>query len=339
MRKLALLTMTAVVLLCTLFSVPSYAELNVDAADSKVNSELDSTVMDQVKAAVKQVAPDNNIKPDIHVIVEDRDGIKLEGELSQPAAKFSIFYDKKKQRVNHTSVYYQIQQQEMVLDDALQNKITNFKKTFEDKKYPFKFDSFWRIKSPYQDNEPRNYWVFWGVDQALEIDLDKGNRITAHQSFSLKQIDAKLLAKATKAINQLNYSDKIDITYVSRMRNEQDGSFFWYFYDRYEHNYIKIGVLTNKVWEAEATNIDWFDEKDFAKSFAKPKYSPTKAISIASVSVKALFNVNLTGYKVKVKLNEYTFTRDKQATIIGKINKKGQFYSLKMIPSAGALIQ
>ncbi|MCE5173614.1 hypothetical protein LQV63_30770 [Paenibacillus profundus] len=84
-------------------------------------------------------------------------------------------------------------------------------------------------------------------------------------------------------------------------------------------------------------NIDWVDDKDFAKSFAKPKYAQNKAM--ANSTVKSLFNVNLAGNKVSAKENEYTFKRDKQPTIVGKINMKGQFYSFSIIPQAGSPLQ
>ncbi|EPY12096.1 hypothetical protein [Paenibacillus alvei] len=82
------------------------------------------------------------------------------------------------------------------------------------------------------------------------------------------------------------------------------------------------------IIKSKTIYTDWKSDKDFAKSFAKPKYkyTPKQAISAASGKVKSIFIVNLAGYKVTVKLNEYTFKKDKQPTIVGKINKKGEFY-------------
>lgn len=107
---------------------------------------------------------------------------------------------------------------------------------------------------------------------------------------------------------------------------------FWYFADRYEHHRVKIDGITNQVSEVDTLKIDWTSDEDFAKSFAKPKYTQKQAISAASGKVKSIFNVNLAGYKVSVKWNEYTFKKDKQPVIVGKINKKGEFYYFSLTP-------
>jgi len=86
------------------------------------------------------------------------------------------------------------------------------------------------------------------------------------------------------------------------------------------------------IIKSKTIYTDWKSDKDFAKSFAKPKYTPKQAISAASGKVKSIFNVNLAGYKVTVKMNEYKFKKDKQPTIVGKINKEGKFYSFSLTP-------
>ncbi|EJW15223.1 hypothetical protein M5X00_07300 [Paenibacillus alvei] len=147
------------------------------------------------------------------------------------------------------------------------------------------------------------------------------------------QIDKKWLHKAANAINQLRSKEaKIKIVLISRVKDEVADSFFWYFADRYEHHRVKIDGITNQVSEVDTLKIDWTSDEDFAKSFAKPKYTQKQAISAASGKVMSIFNVNLAGYKVSVKWNEYTFKKDKQPVIVGKINKKGEFYYFSLTP-------
>lgn len=332
-RRMALLTIMAAVLTFSLFIGPAQAEPGTEATDSTVKPQLDSTVLKKVKAALEDVAKGNEMNPVFTLPMNNSNDIQIDGELSQPAAKFSVYYDKKKQRVDGATIFYHIQDKDLVLEPAVLKKVNAFIAKFDDKKNPLTFDALWRVKSPYQDNEPRNYWVFWGNDQSLIIDLDKENKISASQSYSSTQIDKKLLNKAANTINQLSSEGKINITLITREKNEIDGSYFWYFADRYENHYVKIDGITNQVTEVVDTiNIDWTSDNDFAKSFAKPKYTQKQAISAASSTVKSIFNINLAGYKVTVKMNEYTFKRDKQPTIVGKINKKGGFYCFSLIP-------
>lgn len=331
-RRMALLTVMAALLTFSLLSGPAQAEPRTEATDSTVNPQLDSTVLKKVKAALEDVAKGNEMKSDFTVSMNNSDSIQIDGELSQPAAKFSVYYDKKKQRVDRATIFYHIQDKDLVLEPDVLKKVNAFIAKFDDKKNPLTFDTLWRVKSPYQDNDPRNYWVFWGKDQSLTIDLDKENKISASQSYSSTQIDKKLLNKAANAINQLSSEGKINIALMTRVRNEIDGSYFWYFADRYEHYCVKIDGITNQVSEINTINTDWTSDNDFAKSFAKPKYTQKQAISAASSTVKSIFNINLAGYKVTVKMNEYTFKREKQPTIVGKINKKGGFYCLSLIP-------
>ncbi|MCY7486583.1 hypothetical protein M5X00_00380 [Paenibacillus alvei] len=329
-RRIALLTVMAALLTCSFFNGPVQAETHTEVIESTAKSQLDSTVLEKVKAALGDIAKGNEMKSDLKVMANNSDNIDLEGELSQPAARFTVGYDKKKQRVNNATVYYQIKDKDLALESAVLKKVNAFIAKFEDKKYPLTFNALWRVKSPYQDNEPRNYWVFWGT-ASLDIDLDKGNKIIARQSYSSAQVDKKLLNKAVNAINQLR-KEKVNLVRAERVKDEVAGSYFWHFRDHYDHHSVKIDAITNQVLEVDTIYTDWTSDKDFAKSFAKPKYTPKQAISAASGKVKSIFNVNLAGYKVTVKLNEYTFKKDKQPTIVGKINKKGEFYSFSLTP-------
>ncbi|WP_268625826.1 hypothetical protein [Paenibacillus alvei] len=189
------------------------------------------------------------MKSDLKVMANASDNIHLEGELSQPAARFNVGYDKEKQRVYSTTIYYQIKDKDLALEPAFLKKVNSFIAKFEDKKYPLTFNALWRVKSPYRDNEPRNYWVFWGT-ASLDIDLDKGNKIIARQSYSSAQVDKKLLNKAANAINQLS-REKVNLVHAERVKDEVAGSYFWHFEDYYDHHRVKIDAITNQVLEVD----------------------------------------------------------------------------------------
>ncbi|ALP34876.1 hypothetical protein ASL14_00520 [Paenibacillus sp. IHB B 3084] len=65
------------------------------------------------------------------------------------------------------------------------------------------------------------------------------------------------------------------------------------------------------------------------------RQAKTQALSAAKSKVQSLFGINLKGYTVKIKANEYTFFQKDAATVVGKINKKGAFYSLEAKPANG----
>jgi len=179
--------------------------------------------------------------------------------------------------VNNATIYYQIKDKDLALEPAVLKKVNAFIAKFEDKKYPLTFSALWRVKSLYQDNEPRNYWVFWG-NASLDIDLDKGNKIIARQSSSSAQVDKKLVNKAANAINQLSREGKINLVRIERVKDEVAGSYFWHFEDHYDHHSVKIDAITNQVLKVDTIYTDWTSDKDFAISFAKPKYTPKQAI-------------------------------------------------------------
>ncbi|SYX82951.1 hypothetical protein [Paenibacillus alvei] len=57
------------------------------------------------------------MKSDLKVMANNSDNIDLEGELSQPAARFTVRYVKKKQRVKNATFYYQIKDDLYGLDE------------------------------------------------------------------------------------------------------------------------------------------------------------------------------------------------------------------------------
>ncbi|MFW5434501.1 hypothetical protein [Paenibacillus apiarius] len=75
----------------------------------------------------------------------------------------------------------------------------------------------------------------------------------------------------------------------------------------------------------------FYAPKDIQKAFAKPYYTKEKAISAAKPMAKKHFDLDLTGYEVKVKHWEYTFTKKGQPTVTAFINEKGQFWEMRVM--------
>ncbi|MCM3292630.1 hypothetical protein M3661_21145 [Paenibacillus sp. MER 180] len=88
--RIALLTVMAALLTCSFFNGPVQAETHTEVTESSAKSQLDSTVLEKVKAALGDIAKGNEMKSDLKVMANASDNIVLEGELSQPAAKLFL---------------------------------------------------------------------------------------------------------------------------------------------------------------------------------------------------------------------------------------------------------
>jgi len=113
------------------------------------------------------------------------------------------------------------------------------------------------------------------------------------QSYSSAQVDKKLVNKAANAINQLSREGKINLVRIERVKDEVAGSYFWHFSDHYDHHSVKIDGITNQVLEVDTIYTDWKSDKDFAKSFAKPKYTPKQAIKLNPYSMSIWPDIKL----------------------------------------------
>ncbi|PNQ81103.1 hypothetical protein [Paenibacillus sp. F4] len=262
------------------------------------------------------------------------DAWTVNGTLSGTAtADFIQNYDSKKGIVQSTSIIYDAADLNKVMDNNLRSRVASFLKTF-DRDGVFKTKAVWRVYSPNDEGELKNYWVLWGHDQSLYIDLDQGNKITASIMYSLKDVKAALTNKANRSLKTLGIPSSNPFEYVFRQHEGNDT--VWNIRDDNELNNVLIGVKTGKVWAVKnELGMDWTGEKDFVKAFAKPKLSQTQALSAVKSKVQSLFGINIKGYTVKIKDNEYTFSQKGGVTVVGKINKKGAFYSLEAMPANG----
>ncbi|KAF6568522.1 hypothetical protein G9G63_01485 [Paenibacillus sp. EKM202P] len=264
----------------------------------------------------------------------------VEGELEDGTATLQTEYNKEKNRVDSTTIRYKISSLGKAMNAPLKAKVLNSAKAFDSKR-PLQFEAFWRVKSPYQTNKPSNYWVFWGAGEkasSLYVDVDQGNAITVNADYALKQVDPVLLNRAMNTFKRVS-GQRITVQHVSRYKDEKKGLSYWSFEDASEANEVKIGAVTGKVLTVSTPGMDWDDDADFKKSFASPKYTAAEALKLVKPKVQLLFNINVSGYKVKVQGNQYTFSKQQKGTdsIVAKVNKKGTFYEFSLHSSDGKM--
>lgn len=315
-------------------SVVQASEVGDSGTEKKLGS-LTTTVTNSLKKAVAELTDE----PFTFDSVSDMGSTWLvEGQLNNETAMLQVEYSKIKNRVESTIIRYKISTMDKVLDASLRQKVKSSAHDFNPAE-PLEFEAFWRVKSPYQDNNPKDYWVFWGSGErasSLYVDVASDNRITMTADYPVSKVAKTLLDRGKQAVQELSGS-KVNFQYATRFRDEGSGSSYWVLKDANEINSVRIGSKTGRLYEAATFQVDWQNASEFDKVFAEAKYTPAKAITKASPAAKKLFNMDLSGYSVSVKANEYTFTRKGQATLVGKINKKGVFYELALSPVNGKL--
>ncbi|GIO88536.1 hypothetical protein J25TS5_54680 [Paenibacillus faecis] len=336
-KKWRTIALTTTITSLLLSSAPLYAAetpAGTDYQQSISAVELDQDVTLRLTSALNKVAPGQQIQfTGVDKNIESM--WQINGTLTGKSdAEFIQQYNPTKGRVESTTVYYKAEGLKQVLDPALQTGVSSFLKTF-DTGNVFKPEALWRVYFPYQDNEPRNYWVIWGTNQSLEIDLDRNNQITAKISTPISSANSKFTNQANRALKSLGITKTIAFDYAVKYK-QGEKEFTWIYRDDNDLNRVVIGAKTGKTWAVvNEFGKDWADDKDFARSFAKPKLSKNQAIAAVKTKASSLFGLNLKGYSVTIKNNEYTFTKKGAPTLLGKINKKGKFYSLELIPANG----
>lgn len=339
--KGCLLAVTALMLLTImlLVNVLPVRATSVSATEDttvKAVSSLTSTVQARLQEAVKKLVGNETFSLD--TVTDMGKTWIVEGELKDGSAVFQTEYSKMKSRVESTTLRYKIGSMDQVLSAELKHKVVGAIESF-DRSEKLEFVSFWRVHAPYQDNAPKDYWVFWGAGDhpsSLYVDMANENRISIHAEYALASVNATLVTRAENALRNVA-GKSVDITHASRHKNEADGSFYWLFEDDNEVNSVQIGAVTGRVLKVYTPQVDWTSDRDFTASFSVSKYTPEQAKEVIAARAKRLFKMSLSGYSVKVDRNIYTFTSKGQATLIAKVNKKGNFYELRLFPFNGQL--
>ncbi|MDY8021620.1 hypothetical protein [Paenibacillus polymyxa] len=315
-------------------TIPTAAE----TTDKQVGS-LTPTVVSRLEKAVQELIGSKTAFQFDDVTDMGKTWI-VEGGLEDGTATLQTEYNKEKNRVDSTTIRYKISSLGKAMNAPLKAKVLNSAKAFDSKR-PLQFEAFWRVKSPYQSNKPSNYWVFWGAGEqasSLYMDVDRGNGITINADYALKQVDPVLLNRAMNTFKRVS-GQRITVQHASRYKDETKGHSYWSFEDANEASEVKISAVTGKVLAVSTYGVDWNDDADFKKTFASPKYTASEALKLVKPKAQMLFNINLSGYKVNVQGNQYTFSKQQKGadSIVAKVNKKGTFYAYSLHSSDGKM--
>ena len=216
-----------------------------------------------------------------------------------------------------------------VMDNALRLKLDAFLKTFEDEDIFIK-SGFWRFKANDQDHGHllQNYWVIFGPSQQLYIDVDKDNQMSAILQYKIDDSYAWMTNIARNSLKTLGIPSVKAFDYTLFTVEGKD--MLWQYRDDDNLNYVHIGSKTGKVWKVtNELGINWKNDADFKKSFAKPKLSKNKALSIAVPTVRSIFGIELKGYSVRIQENEYTSRKKEPQRLSVKSIQKAHFIRLK----------
>lgn len=332
MKKLFFTTAAITSMTLLLSSAP--AVLAASTPSSKVQEvqstlNLDQKVTKKLTDAITAVAGKQSIQFTSADTAFD-DNWVINATLTGTAeADVSLNYDSKKGIVTSTMISYSADDLNEVMGKDLSKKVDSFLKSF-DKDNKFETEAFWRVKQNVNDGGLKNYWVIWGPKQSLYVDVDRNNQVSGSIQYKIEDTQAALTNKARNSLKTLGISSLKPFDYAQLTQKDKDS--LWKYQDDSDLNYVLIGSESGKVWKVtNELGKDWNNDADFKKSFAKPKLTKSKALSVAAPKVKSIFGLQLKGYSVHIKDNEYTFKKKGATTLIGKINKKGAFYSFEAL--------
>ena len=309
---------------------PVYAAGQGEAvkAEMKTLAQLDKNVVEAAKQAMQKQAGGVPIELD-----------RISGEnadcwvISAKDSRGEVLVTKKEGKVVFVKVTLKFNE----VAANLQNTVTSTLKGM-DAKRAYVIDSVERINW-----EKENVWQFNGKDVSVSIDAQTGKVNTASLRYTAQQMNAKVVETAHKTLKSLSKGNTQvllpDVTLVKDTQRHWDQ--VWSFMDSSRTYSIIIGAKTGKVVSAtifnEFSNDNYVSDEDIPKVFAKPFYTKEKAIVAVNPMMKKVFNLDLSGYNVSSKYNEYTFTKKGKPTVIASINKKGVFYDFTVTPENGLI--
>lgn len=160
----------------------------------------------------------------------------------------------------------------------------------------------------------------------LDADTLKVKDATISYPFD-KATDKKALNAGLNALKTMNGGTAVQLDIAIHYCGEHyDG---WKFRDTLANYVVDIDSKTGKV-----TNISLWGKKEAVnksgkavKQDKKPFYTKNQAVAAAKPMVKKLFDIDLTGYDVTIKKDNYAFTKKGQPTVSANIDAKGGFWS------------
>ena len=336
MKKQTIVAVSMVALLLAAASpfinmeTPVYAAVQGEAvkAEMKTLAQLDKNVVEAAKQAMQKQASGVPIELD-----------RISGEnadcwvISAKNNRGEVLVTKKEGKIVFVKVTLKFNE----VAANLQNTVTSTLKGM-DAKRAYVIDSVERVNW-----EKENVWQFNGKNVSVSIDAETGKVNTASLRYTTQQMNAKVVETAHKTLKSLSNGNTPgllpDVTLVKDTQRHWDQ--VWSFMDSSRTYSIIIGAKTGKVVSAtifnEFINDNYVSDEDIPKVFAKPFYTKEKAIVAVNPMMKKVFNIDLSGYNVSSKYNEYTFTKKGKPTVIASINKKGVFYDFTVTPENGLI--
>ncbi|MBW5469470.1 hypothetical protein GPJ61_16550 [Brevibacillus formosus] len=311
-------------------AAPAYADTQAQSAPEPMKklAQLDKNVVEAAKQAMQKEAGSLPIE------LDEITGMNADcWVISAKDSRGEVLVTKKEGTV--VSVHVNFKFSEVATD--LQNTIMNTLKSM-DSTQAFTFDKVDRFSS-----DMENSWVFKGENVTASIDAKTGKPSVVSIKYSSQKVNPKVVDTAQKAMKALS-NGKASALHpeVSLLKNsDYHLDQVWSFMDRGRTYSVFIGAKTGKAVSAimhnEFRDSNYVSDEDIPKAFAKPFYTKEKAIAAANPMVKKVFHMDLTGYNVSTKYNEYTFTKKGKPTVTASINKKGVFYDFTVTPENGMI--
>ncbi|EPY12444.1 hypothetical protein [Paenibacillus alvei] len=298
------------------------------AIEASALDKLDPAMLEKAKKALQELAPKrtmelaalhNGTEAGYEYLGEDR--LLIEDKDNQAR----VMIGKAKGDILACEINFTWQE----LDTSLQSVIQKAMKSL-DVQQKFKITQITRVKT----DTDMNHWTFNGSNISGVIDAVTGEATYVSTDYDLAKIDSKWSALAKKTIQSLS-ADKskqlrnfVQVYINMEAENQKTASFS----DESGRYLIKINAATGKLMSfANSEEITRYaSEEARKKAFAKPFYTSDKAIAAAAPTVKQYFDLDLKGYQVQVKQEQYTFTKQGKPSVYGKINEKGKFWSMSL---------
>lgn len=179
-----------------------------------------------------------------------------------------------------------------------------------------------------------NSWSFHNDQASITIDAVTGQVETAEMRYESGSFNEEARAAAEKAYPLFAEGKALRFTTMTQRMTPTEH--VWEI-GRDRSLFARVGVRTNRVWSVQQSYKDDYpgDEQAARKKYATSLYTPEQAVSKVISTVKQVFGIDMAGYDVSVKLNEYTFTKKGSMTMKGTVNAKGEFWKLELIPVEG----
>ncbi|GED59903.1 hypothetical protein ABER61_22715 [Brevibacillus formosus] len=182
-------------------------------------------------------------------------------------------------------------------------------------------------------------WVISAKDNRGEVLVTKkeGTVVSVHVNFKFSEVATDLQNTIMSTLKSMDSTQAFTFDKVERVSSDMENR--WVFKGENVTASIdaKTGKAVSAIMHNEFGDSNYVSDEDIPKVFAKPFYTKEKAIAAANPMVKKVFHMDLTGYNVSTKYNEYTFTKKGKPTVTASINKKGVFYDFTVTPENGMI--